>query len=186
MDFDIVSSQEVSTLFREKKIGTFQEAALWIKHLPYRRNDRKHDLAIALKEGYGTCSTKHAVLKQLALEHERTEVRLMLCLFRMHAANAPAIEPTLLRYQLPYIPEAHNCLSVQGTIMDCTHTHSSEKDFAPDLISETEIIPQQVAGFKVTYLKNFYAQWLRQHPGFKYSTEELFAIREQCIADLQK
>ncbi|MGZ3932838.1 MAG: hypothetical protein ACXVP0_16295 [Bacteroidia bacterium] len=185
-NFDISSNLPISKLFLERQITTFTEACSFIKHLPYGRNENKNDLAAVFTEKRGTCSTKHALLRQLAIENNADHVRLKLGVFKMSKANTPEVGGTLDRYGLTYIPEAHNYLSVNGEIVDCTKRNSSKDDFAADLISETEIGPEQITDFKVRYHKTILKDWLLKNPDISISFDELWTIREQCIADLSR
>ena len=82
-DFNITSNQDVSTLFTERELFTFSDAALYIKSLPYKRNSNKNDIACVLKDSYGTCSTKHALLHQLAIENMQGDFKLMMGIYKM-------------------------------------------------------------------------------------------------------
>ena len=110
INFQILGKDEVSEAFLKLGVNDFQSASYYIAHLPYRRNKDKTDLLCVFKDQGGTCSTKHAVLRKLALENRCEAVQLILGIFRMDAAYAPKIANTLQAYGLDYIPEAHNYL----------------------------------------------------------------------------
>ncbi|XZF14137.1 hypothetical protein ACTHGU_20355 [Chitinophagaceae bacterium MMS25-I14] len=183
-DFVISANGPVSAAFRERNIYNFKDAAGFICMLPYGRNPDKTQLLTVFSDGCGTCSTKHALLKLLADENSKNEVQLILGIFKMSAENTPPVAETLKNAGLTYIPEAHNYMRINGTILDCTKRYSSAADFVGDLIIETEIAPAQITDFKVTYQKAFLSQWLLKHPEIKLSPNELWTVREQCIADL--
>jgi hypothetical protein len=181
----ITATGGLSELFRQRGISHFTQAADFVRQLPYRRNSNKDDLPAVLSDGYGTCSTKHAVLRQLAAENAWSGFRLMLCIFKMNGTNTPAVARTLNQYRLPYMPEAHNYLRVDDAIWDCTTVRSTAGNFIADLLVETEIEPAQISGFKVAFHKDFLEIWLSKNKAISYSPTELFAIREQCIKDLE-
>lgn len=135
-------------------------------------------------DGCGTCSTKHALLKTLAVEQSIHAMTLCLGLFKMNGLNTPPIARTLATYQLDYLPEAHNYLRWGETRLDYTNAHSSPADFENDLIVEMSILPSQITDFKVQLHKDFLKQWLLDNPDIHWSLDELWAIRERCIADL--
>ena len=184
-DFEIHASGKISGLFLFRNLATFQKAAHFIKHLPYGRNKNKEDVARLLSDGYGTCSTKHALLKQLADENGFTEVRLILGMFKMNAGNTPAIAETLSKHGLQYMPEAHCYLKVGAAYMDCTKKTSDPEDFLNDLLEEREISPGQISSFKIDYHKKFLERWVRHHREIDMTVDELWQIREQCIKDLE-
>ena len=183
-NFEITADLPISKLFLERKITDFTDACAFVKQLPYGRNENKNDLTSVFSDQRGTCSTKHALLRQLAIENNADFVRLKLGVFKMSKHNTPAVGNTLDKFGLSYIPEAHNYLSVDGEIVDCTKANSSKEDFIDDLISETEIEPDQITGFKVHYHQTFLKNWLKDQPSFSLSLDQLWSIREQCIQDL--
>ena len=182
-NFNIQPVGTISKIFLAHKILTFSEATKYVRQLPYGRNKNKADLTTLFNDNCGTCSTKHAVLKQLAYENNIAELKLMTGLFQMNSSNTPKISATLQRYRLDYIPEAHNFLRYKGQILDFTNENSKPSDFEGDLIEEIEIQTDQIGEFKVNYHKQYLENWLDTQKLFM-TLDELWEIREQCIADL--
>lgn len=182
-DFPLLAEGEISKEFRKKNITTFIAAAEWIKHLPYGRNKDKSNLVAVFSENQGTCGTKHALLKKLAIENNFERIELVIALFKMNKVNTPAVAGTLDKHQIQYIPEAHNYLKYEGRILDFTKPDFLPPDFCDFLIEEIKIMPDQIAEYKVEYHKKFLTDWL-QREELKLSLDELWSIREQCIADL--
>lgn len=180
-DFEISSSNElISKAFINHGINTFQKAGSWVSSLTYRRNhDKENELAL-FKDLCGTCSTKHAILKRLADENGKHELKLILGLFKMDGNNTPAIKDLLQEHDLPYIPEAHNYLRVSNYIMDFTGIGINETKFELDLLKEIEIQAEQITDFKVQFHREYLAQWIEDNK-VPYSLDELWAIREECI-----
>ncbi|MFL5765720.1 MAG: hypothetical protein ACJ77K_17370 [Bacteroidia bacterium] len=183
-NFDIRSGAPVSKLFLDRKITTFADACEFIKNLPYGRNENKNDLRTVFTDKCGTCSTKHALLRQVAIENNADNVRLILGVFKMTGDNTPEVADTLKKYDLQYIPEAHNYLTVDGEIVDCTKRNSSKNDFVADLLSEIEIEPNQITEFKVSYHQAVLKDWLLNNSDNTFDFADLWAIREECIVDL--
>lgn len=180
-DFEISSSNElISKAFINHGINTFQKAGSWVSSLTYRRNqDKKNELAL-FKDLCGTCSTKHALLKRLADENGKNELKLILGLFKMDSSNTPAIKDLLKEHNLPYIPEAHNYSRVSNYIMDFTGIGINETKFELDILKEIEIQADQITDFKVQHHREYLAQWIEDNK-VPYSLDELWAIREECI-----
>jgi hypothetical protein len=186
LDFDINSSGQISREFVERNLLTFQQAALFVKELDYGRNADKVNLVSVFAENRGTCSTKHALLKRLADENGFDKVRLVVGLFRMNKNNTPKVAAALQKNSLEYIPEAHCYLRYEDQILDLTTKKSKPSDFLEDLIEETEITPEWINEYKVSYHKNYLVNWLEQNKQIKFSLNDLWKIREQCIQDLSK
>lgn len=181
IDFELTSDKIISKKFQELGITSFSEAMNFIKNLPYGRNSSKNDLKLVLEEDKGTCSSKHALLKELAIENQHDEVKLMLGIFKMNGNNTPKIKNTLVQNNLNYIPEAHNYLKINNKIYDCTSKNSSEINFVDDLILKIEIQPNQISDFKIQFHKEFLKNWIEDRP---FTLEDIWTIRERCIADL--
>lgn len=185
-NFDIQSDGEISKEFLKRNILTFHQATVYIQNLDYGRNPNKDDLKTIFTDNKGTCSTKHAILKQLADEHDFDSIELKLGIFKMSAANTPKIGRILLEKNLKYIPEAHNYLKYGNDIFDYTKQNSTPADFVNDLIFETAIRPNEINQPKIQMHKNFLVNWLNENQEITYSIEELWAIREQCIQNLSE
>ncbi len=184
-DFVLRASSPFSLQCRANGLATFSTAAAFIRDLPYGRNADKTDLLSLFREQRGTCSTKHALLKQLADENGAGEIRLILGLFRMHARNTPAVAPVLAQYDLPYMPEAHCYLRYGSEVLDYTKKDADPAAFLPDLILEREITPEQIITFKISFHKEYLEKQCSE-PGFgRYSAAELWEIREECIRALE-
>lgn len=173
----------VSNAFIDNKSEDFIQAADFVRHLPYSRNTDKNDPLILFKEGCGTCGTKHAALCLLAQEQGYAEVELWMGIFRMNRINTPRVVPILDKYQLPYIPEAHNYLRINGSILDCTWFHAAAGNFENDLLEEIKIQPDQIGSYKVSLHKDFLKEWCNAQQ-LQYAPEEIWDIREECIAAL--
>jgi hypothetical protein len=173
----------VSEAFTANPCIDFNQAADFVKQLPYARNTDKTDPHILFKEGCGTCGTKHAALCRLAQEQGHDEVVLWMGIFRMNRINTPRVVPLLDKFQLPYIPEAHNYLRINGSILDCTWSNSSASNFENDLLEEIIIQPDQIGAYKVSWHKNFLKTWCNDQK-LQYTPEEIWDIREKCIAAL--
>ncbi|MEO5644753.1 MAG: hypothetical protein ABIQ40_05415 [Bacteroidia bacterium] len=182
LNFKIMPAGQISTAFLERNISDFQQACRFVRELPYRRNSNKDNLMTVFSEECGTCGTKHALLKQLADENEMAGLKLLAGLFRMNATNTPQVSETLFAHKIEYVPEAHCYLRFDGEIIDCTKTTAF--NFVDDLIEEIEISPDQVAAYKVAYQKAYLEKWLLQNTEIKFTLDEFWAIREQCIMDI--
>jgi hypothetical protein len=183
-NFEIKPTREISKEFSKRNILTFHEATQYIRNFSYGRNSSKDDLKIIFTENKGTCSTKHAILKQLADENNFLNIKLMLGIFKMNAENTPKVENTLLKNNLKYIPEAHNYLKYENNFFD--FTKSSSADFVKDLLFETEIPPNEINQPKIQIHKKFLINWLNENKDINYSLDEIWQIREQCIQDLSE
>lgn len=184
LNFDIKPIGPISKTFLEHRISSFVEATQFVRQLRYGRNKDKDNLATVFTDNCGTCSTKHALLKQLANEHQFFELKLMMGMFKMNSMNTPKISSILNKYKLDYIPEAHNYLKYRDARLDFTHTTSQPTDFENEFMEEIEIQPNQISVFKINYHKQYLSKWLNKEDALTLTVEELWYIREECIAEL--
>ena len=175
---------KVSQLFQERGITTFAEAGKFVAQLNYGRNANKEDVTTLFSDNCGTCSTKHALLKLFAEEQGRQDIQLMLGIFRMNAQNAPKVGKVLSKYNLSYLPEAHNYLKCYGIRLDFTLPEEKALQFENDLLEEIEIEVTQITHFKVNYHKAFLQKWLLENPIITFDLETIWKIREECISAL--
>lgn len=183
MNFNIKNTGEVSKEFLNLGINDFQNACTFISKLYYKRNKDKNDILCVFNDQSGTCSTKHATLRKLAIENNYNEIKLILGIFKMDAKYAPKIENTLSTYNLDYIPEAHNYLKINNHYIDVTTPNSQFSDFSDKLIEEYEIEYDEITDRKIEIHKNYLNKWCKKYSVF--DLDQIWKIREECIIDLQ-
>lgn len=183
MNFKIKSEEKVSQEFLKNSIFDFTNACNFIASLPYKRNNDKNNLLGVFDEKAGTCSTKHATLRKLAIENNRSEVKLILGIFKMDAEYNSKIEKTLKKYELVYIPEAHNYLKINNEYFDFTLPNSKYDHLKSKLLEEKEIEFDQINSEKIFLHKRFLENWIDKNS--TYNLDEIWKIREECIKDLQ-
>lgn len=183
-NFTIESLAEISQEFLKKEISTFSGATHFVANLDYGRNANKGDLKTVFADNCGTCSTKHALLKKLANENGFNEIKLFLGIFKMNSKNTIEISQTLKKNKLEFIPEAHNYLKFENQIFDFTKPDSKASDFENDLILEIEILPEQIANYKIEFHRKYLKDWLTKNQEIKFDLEDIWKIREECILDL--
>lgn len=164
-------------------LTTWNEVVKHIQHLPYGRNANRRDLELVLKEGFGTCSSKHAFLKAVADENNLPEVELILGMYQMNSDNTKGISAVLEKYQVDCIPEAHCYLRIHGRPIDLTSASSDFNLIHSDLLEEQIIDPREVAEFKVQFHQNYLKEWLLRTES-TFTFQEMWEIREECIAHL--
>ncbi len=185
IDFELKNNGVVSKEFLNLKIFSFKEACEYIANLPYKRNSNKENINCVFSDLGGTCSTKHAVLRKLALENNHPEVKLILGIFKMDSEYTPLIKDTLNKNNLEYIPEAHNYLKINNSYYDFTRRDSNYNQFKNKLLTEVEIEYIEIATEKVLLHKEFLKDWIQKEK-LNFTLDEIWKIREECISDLQK
>jgi hypothetical protein len=162
----------------------WQETLNFVKQIPYGRNANREDFSLVISENKGTCSSKHAYLKEFASKNNIPNVQLIMGIYKMTEANTN-IGTILTDHKIDYIPEAHCYLKIDGKTVDVTSQEADFNTIKNDLLEEIEIEPYQVADFKVNYHQDFIKNWLKE-TNSKFSLDELWKIRETCIEQLSK
>jgi len=183
MDFKLSSEENISEKFKSLGIFTWSNAMAFVQDLPYGRNANRTNFLLVLTELKGTCSSKHALLKELALENNRNEVQLYIGIYKMSANNTPGIGNALQDAPLTYVPEAHCYLKIDGIPMDVTSKKSDYQRIAASVMVEIEIKPNQVNVDKVNMHQQFVKQWIAEHD-VPLNFSEVWNLREQCIQNL--
>ena len=175
----------ISEKFLSKNITDFHAACKYVSELSYKRNVDKNNIQCVFDDLGGTCSTKHATLRKLALENDQPDVKLILGIFKMDAEYTKKIKNTLEKFNLNYIPEAHNYLKIEDEYYDFTKPNSDYDQFKSKLLIEKEIEYNEIIDEKIAFHKDFLKKWLTEE-SISYNLDEIWNIREQCIIDLQK
>lgn len=163
----------------------FKELIDKVKNIPYGRNANRYDFTLVLSENKGTCSSKHAFLKDFADKNEIENVKLYIGIFKMNEVNTPKLGDLLSKNNINYIPEAHCYLKINQIPVDATTSDSFYDKIKHDILEEIEIIPNQVSDFKVAYHKAFLKKWIEE-TNQNNTFEEIWKIREQCISKLSE
>lgn len=157
---------------------TYRDAAHLVYRLPYGRTSSQDNLTAALTESRGTCSTKHALLAQLAIE-QRLPVALMLGIYLMNERNTPGVGALLGHHGLVEIPEAHCYLMCRFSRIDVTREHALRAAPIAALLHEEEIAPAQISLYKIQTHQEFLRDWLVTARLTK-TPDELWQVREDA------
>jgi hypothetical protein len=186
-DVPLTPAGSVASQFLVRGVADFREAGRYLQALPYGRTADRADPAAVLREGRGTCSTKHALLDALAREQHLPPM-LTLGIYEMHERNTPGVGAVLARHGLDAIPEAHCYLTYRGTRIDVTRSGAEPTEAIARFLHEEAIAPEQIGAYKVAVHRRHLEQWARRDAGAVQgrSLDELWQIREECIAALSQ
>lgn len=186
MDYKNVTLNSIDPLTRlliEKDIQYWDKFVEYLRDIPYGRNSDRTKFSLIITENKGTCSSKHALAKEIADLNSIENIKLILAIYKMNESNTPGIGTYISNNQLDYIPEAHCYLNINGQRIDLTNPDSDIIRIKNDILSETEINPDQVGQYKVKYHMHYIQSWIVDHK-IKLSFDKVWAIRESCIASL--
>jgi len=183
MKYNFTSHGEYTKMLKDYDIQNLQSLIEFLRSLPYGRNTNREDLSLVFTEKKGTCSSKHAFLKAVALENRFDKIKLIMAIYKMDEQNTPKIGSVLSENGIDYVPEAHCYLKLKDNRIDVTSKESDFNKIKDSIIEETEIEPHQVSEFKIKYHKNFIKNWIVENR-LDITFEELWSIREKCIENI--
>ena len=93
-NFQLSEDKILSKLAIDIGITSFIGLYNYIHKLPYGRNSNRYDLELVIKEKKGTCSSKHAYLKQVAIENGLEQLSLWIGIYKMNTKNTKSIKKT--------------------------------------------------------------------------------------------
>lgn len=131
----------VSEKFLELGVRTFHDACRHVHGMPYGYNSDRDDPMMLFKEGKGSCTTKHAVIANLARELG-LPVEKEIGVYAMTEDLVTGTDSILKRYDLPYIPMIHCFLAGDGVRVDLTEGNHNGKNRSIEEFLHTErVIP---------------------------------------------
>jgi len=141
--------------FQAAGVRDFAGAARHLLTLPYGRITDREKFWLVLQEGRGTCTTKHALLAELAREQA-----------------------------ISYIPEAHCYLRHEGGRLDITGVPPAAAPIER-FLHEEPITVEQIGAYKIELHRRFLRDWIARTETVRgRSLDEVWGIREACIAAL--
>ena len=131
----------ISEKFISLKIRNFWDACSYVHQLPYGYNSTTDDILILFKEGYGSCTTKHAIIATLA-EELNIPVYKMVGIYAMNEEIVTGTHNILEKYHLPYLPLIHCFLVYDSYRVDLTEGNNNGKNRSLEEFLFTErVIP---------------------------------------------
>jgi len=131
----------ISEKFTSLKIKTFWDACTYVHDIPYGYNSTTDDILILFKEGYGSCTTKHAVIATLA-EELSIPVHKMIGIYSMNEEVVTGTNLILDKYHLPYLPMIHCFLVYDSYQVDLTEGNNNGKNHSiEDFLFTEKVIP---------------------------------------------
>ncbi len=178
------SSDRLTLQIQALGINSWDDLLVFVKNIPYGRNANRKDFSLVLSENKGTCSSKHAFLKEVANQNKIPNIKLIVGIYKM-SENNTRIGTILSDNKIEFLPEAHCYLNINGNRIDCTTNTSHFSKIEKDILEEIEIEPYQVGEFKIEYHQNYIKKWLLDSNA-TIPFDELWRIREKCILFLSR
>lgn len=118
---------EISRIFLDLGIKTFQGACQHVKDMPYASNSDSTKSLLLFAEGHGTCATKHGAIALLAQE-QTLPITKSLGFYRLNDTIVTGVSQILAGYGLSFIPQIHCFLEYQNYRVDLTEGNCNGKN----------------------------------------------------------
>lgn len=183
---EIVPGGDISQKFLHLGITSFQSACEFVHKLPYGYNSDRDDGMILFKEGFGSCTTKHAVIATLAQELGLPVVK-HIGIYAMSEVLVTGTAVILAKYDLPYLPMIHCFLVCNSYRVDLTEGNFNGKNGPIDQLLYMEAVQPDIPA-KEEYL--IYRKALKndilKRPEFKaVELKTVLMAREEGLAVLK-
>jgi hypothetical protein len=149
----------ISEKFISLDIKNFWGACSYINEMPYGYSSTPDDVMIAFKEGYGSCTTKHAIIATLAQELA-IPVFKMVGIYAMTEELVTGTNRILEKYHLSYLPMIHCFLVYDSFRVDLTEGNENGKNRSIEDFLFTEKVTPDISE-KDEYL--LYKAALKKH-----------------------
>jgi hypothetical protein len=158
-DAPIDGAGAISLEFTRRGVTGFSDACRYVHQMPYGYNKDRDDIMILFKEGFGTCTTKHAVIATLARELNLSVVK-KIGIYAMTEEIVTGTNDILGQDNLPYVPMVHCFLAMEEKRVDLTAgNHNGKNCHIDDFLFTQEVLPNISA--KEEYL--LYRNALKDH-----------------------
>lgn len=182
LDFEISGAGAVLKEVQQHGFNSFLKFAEFIRQLPYGRPTYANDILVPVKEGRGTCSSKHRLLAVVAHECGCPEIKLIVGLYEMSDQNTPGVGAVLAQKELDSVPEAHCYLQLDNQRYDFTGLDSGISSPFETLLQESIVSPKHLYEVKLALHQKAMRAWAESHA---LSFEDAWEVREACIRALE-
>ncbi len=173
----------VSRTFLDRGLTTLPQAANYVKHLPYGRNQSAEDAMILFQDGFGNCLSKHGIIARLAEELELAVYR-QEGFYRLTDQIVTGVGAILAAYGLFYIPRTHCFLSFEENYIDLTDGNCTGKNGPiEEYIEIIRVKPEQTRAEADLMIRDFYARVCEVDAEFaRLGIEGMLEVLERCVA----
>jgi hypothetical protein len=180
----VISSQGlVSEAFLHRGVTTFQQAAYYVKNLPYGYNNSADDAMIIFEDGFGTCLTKHGLVARLAKELDLSVYR---CegIYPLTDKIVSGVDEILAEYGLPFIPRVHCFLFYQDNYIDLTEGNCNGKNGLVEYYLEIfRVEPEQIESERYEFYRRYYSTICLENPVFaRVGVDGMLETLKRCEA----
>jgi hypothetical protein len=176
-------SGPVSKAFLDRGLTSFHQAAAYVSGLPYGANTSSDNSMILLKDGFGTCLTKHGIIARLAEE-------LGLSVYRCEGFYPLTDEivtgagKILAEHGLTYIPRTHCFLVFEEQYVDLTEGNCTGKNgLVEKYFKIFRVKPEQTEAEVDQMYRTYFSEVCKTDPAFaRMGIEGMFQVLERCRA----
>ena len=176
----------ISQLFKKQGITDFKSACEFIRALPFGRISNRNNLKLVISERKGTSSSKHGLLALLAEENDHFEIELIAGIFLMNQETHLELEDFFKNKPYISLPEMHCYFRYEKQRYDFTEEANKMQLIEKRIVREQRIEPHQVGDWKMKIHQEYFKAWLLRNTDVKFTFQEIWNQREECIHQLMQ
>ncbi|NVM44388.1 MAG: hypothetical protein HWN79_05680 [Candidatus Lokiarchaeota archaeon] len=140
-DVELKPVGELSKKFLDLGIKTFKDACNYVHNVDYGYNTDYEDRMILFKEKKGSCTSKHAVIAELAQEL-KIPLYKYVYVYKLTEEITTGVQHILEKYDIPYVPMVHCFLVYEDYQFDLTEgNYNGKKKHIDNYIHAEEVDP---------------------------------------------
>ncbi len=179
-NFKLNAERPFSKKLIDLGILDFNSACEYVKNIPIGRNTSFNNFTLIIDENKGTCSTKHALLNELAEENNQNDIELMFGIYLISPETHPLLTNLFKDKGLTNLPESHCFFRHKGKRYDFTSQNNFLNLIETKIVREQRIDPTQVGEWKEKIHQDYLMRWVKRNSELKISLDEIWKIREKC------
>ncbi|MEL6136401.1 MAG: hypothetical protein AAFQ61_07355 [Cyanobacteria bacterium J06626_23] len=182
----ITDEGPVSAAFLARDLTTLQQAAHWLKAVPYGSNSDASNSWLVFTENRGTCTTKHSLFARLAAELG-VPIYKNNGFYRLNDAIVTGVSAILAPHGLTYIPQMHCFLQHQDSWVDLTEGNCNGKNTT---IENYDFIVRVLPDMSRTDAQQQYVEYLKKYFAWEprlaeLGVEAVLGLLEKCEQQLK-
>lgn len=169
--FEILSDRKVSSFFRERGINYFQSAIAFFKS---NLNALDECLKLVVEDSNNTMTTVaklHAVLAQLAVENDISEVELVVGIFIVNATSFPELTDYFSSKSYENVALSTCYFVIDGERIDFFKGNNFLNKISKRFVREQRVDPHQVKEWKEKIYEDYIGKWLKRNSAITETLE---------------
>lgn len=170
-EFEILSNEKVSTFLKENNVHFFQSAIAFFKS---NLNALDECLKLVVEDSDNTMTTVakfHAVLAQLAVENDISEVELVVGIFIVNATSFPELTDYFSSKSYDNVALSTCYFVIDGERIDFLKGNNFLDKISKRFVREQRVDPHQAKEWREKIYEDYIGKWLKRNSAITETLE---------------